>query len=180
MTLGPPLPATESPANPPIGSASPAPGPLPTIPTNLDLSEILARLDTAARRGRLPGFDPHSSQGRVGGFEIRDFGHPFESALLASLAGPELCFTLRLLPRLPIIFSVILILTVWPGVWLTESFLARLGGSFWKWTWHWYIPLTVLSGLWAMHSSLKKSQASARAEAPTLIAKVAAEIARTP
>jgi hypothetical protein len=78
----------------------------------------------------------------------------------------------------PWIFALILVLTIWPGVWLTDSMLR----SYWDWysatpwwsTYVWYMPLTVPFCPVAMRSALRKSRAAAAAEIPAILAKVAA------
>lgn len=146
----------------------------PRIETALPADQIIQRLDTAARRGRLPGFHAPATGGL---FEIRDFGTPFESRLVAvHTPGHSLELRTELLPRLPVIFLIITIVSIWPGVWLVESFVARFGGEFWRWTWHWYMPLSIISGAWAMWATWKKSKAAAAAEAPEIVARITKEL----
>lgn len=160
--------------------ASPMTAPLPTVPTGLSRDEIRARLDAAARRGRLPGFSTATGDAA---FLIRDIGRPCESELLADLQpsaggpGAEVRFRLRLRPLMPAVYVVVLVLTVWPGVWFMESFLGLFPGSAgWMWSGWWYIPLTVLSAPFAMRSVLRTSRATAREDAEKLIAVVAGEL----
>jgi hypothetical protein len=155
----------------PAAPSSPA---LPTLRTALDAAAILARLDAAARRGRLPGLVAPAHRAL---FEVREFGEPFESTLVATLVDGEIRFALRLRPTMPLVFVLIVALTIWPGVWLTESFLAVLGGSFWRWTWWWYLPLSVVGGAWALRSAWARSRATAALEAPRIIERIAGELA---
>ncbi len=177
---------TDTPSAPlapaPASDAGPAPAPLstplPEIPTPLDAGEITRRLDLAARRGRLPGYA--ATEGAAGTlFEVRDFGAPFEGVLRARLEGGVLRFSTAVQPRVPAIMAVILLLTIWPGVWFTESALASFFPStpyMWEWTWWWYLPLAIASAPWVMWSAMKKSRASIHSGAHELIGKIAAEL----
>lgn len=171
------------PSSPPSDAAAAAPLtlPLPEVGTALPAQEVTSRLDLAARRGRLPGYSTGGGGGAL--FEMRDFGAPFEGVLRARLDGGTLRFSTSLQPRMPVVMAVILLLSIWPGVWLTESAMASIFPSspvMWKWTYWWYLPLAIVSSPWAMWSAIKKSRESVHAGAHGLIAKVAAELKGTP
>ncbi|MFN7021364.1 MAG: hypothetical protein ACK4WH_08575 [Phycisphaerales bacterium] len=145
----------------------------------LSRPEIRARLETAARKGKLPGWRP--AEGPAGEseeeFAITDFAVPFEHVLVARAEtgtdGTTLRFALRVKPTMPLVYLVVLVATVWPGVWLTDSMLrSYFTGYDWR-TWMWYLPLTVPFVPLALASAWKKSRRSAAAEAAHLIAKVA-------
>jgi hypothetical protein len=161
------------------------PAGLPTVRTGLSAAEVVDRLRAAARRGRMPGLDVPGAGGRGGVvFRVECPATPFEGWLVAEREGGAgegvLRFTTRLKPAWPVGFAVVLVLSVWPGVVLTESLIASLiPGSFWKWTWWWYVPLTVVSSPWAMWAAVKMSRAGVRAEAEATIAKIAGEIEGT-
>jgi hypothetical protein len=145
--------------------------------------DAIWRLEVMSRRGRLPGF-----QRMVGGFSVAAHGTPFDKTLVMKasdvdgsegvLFRPEM----RLDRRMPAITLVIFVLTVWPGVLLTDSFLRMHFGFYEKWTadglvtWWWYIPLTVLSLVWAWFSAIKKSEASANSAARETLEKMASEL----
>jgi hypothetical protein len=163
--------------------ASPLPGRAGTISCPGSPAEVLERLDTAARRGKLPGFQRGSAAPGATFFELTDFGSPFEARLIASGApsgsATELSFApIRLKPLFPWVFALILVVSVWPGVWLTDSMIR----TYWDWysaapwwiTYAWYLPLTVPFCPVAMHSALRKSRASAAAEIPGILSKIAA------
>ena len=149
---------------------------LPTVESPLSSAEILAKLDAAARRGKLPGFERATGNAL---FRLADFGTPFESILEARATpngpGCTLSFALRIKPAMPRVFLATLLLSVWPGVWLTDSMLRTYFSAytmnFW-WTCVWYLPLTLPFVPVAMKQANKRSRASARAEALLLIAKV--------
>ncbi len=156
--------------------------PLPEIRTELAEAQVLERLETAARRGRLPGFlrMPGST---AGGFVADAFGTPYDGELRGevSRSGSQTVvrFSTRLKPKMPAIFLAILIVTVWPGVVLTESMLASLlpgWGWLWRTTWYWYLPLTVPFVPWLMWSTLKRSRAAVHASALEQVGKIATEL----
>ncbi|MBX3403707.1 MAG: hypothetical protein KF699_09895 [Phycisphaeraceae bacterium] len=152
----------------------------------MEAEAIVARLDEAARRGKLPGFSAARS-GRGGGaggtlFTITDFGSPFESIMVATVvradSGTHLSFEVRLKPLMPAVFAAVLVVTVWPGVWLTDSLLRTYSSWYmslpdWA-TYAWYLPLTVPFCPPAFMAAVRKSRAAAAAEARELIDKVGA------
>jgi hypothetical protein len=157
--------------------------------------EIQRRLDALARRGKLPGFSLPTEQrgaaGHVPIFTVSDFGQPFESRLTGVLEPPtpagehagqtgrtrsRLRLERSLRPIAPWIFGVTLVLTVWPGLPLTDSLLATYFPSLTIPTWWWYLPLTVPTAPWAMWAAIRKSRAAGRDEARKLIATIATEL----
>ncbi len=153
--------------------AAPAPlnGDLPAVLTHLSPIEAVTALDSASRRGKLAGFHKGSPRDPSALFHITDFGAPFESVLEArstpghDAGGCELRFSLRIKPFMPTVMVVILILTVWPGVWLADSMLRAYFTSYAYSTWIWYVPLTVLSIPFIVLPTFRRSHASARAAA---------------
>lgn len=151
-------------------TANAAPAGLPSLITPLEQPEVLQRLDTAARRGNLPGFQ--REQGPYL-FSVEAFASPFEHRLFASASGENpgtrLTLTTRVLPKMPAIWAVIVAFCVWPGVWLTHSMLLTWFSSWYpkaQWiTWAWYIPLTVLPLLWTLPRMWRKCKAEAHADA---------------
>lgn len=133
-------------------------------------AEIVSTLDAAARRGKLAGFEP-GAPGTGYIFRAEAFGTPFEGWLLAHATltpttpggGPNttLTYSRRLKPLWPWTFALVLLLSVWPGVLLTESLLAAMLPNWtwlWKTTWYWYLPLSTLGGIAGMHQALKRSR----------------------
>lgn len=147
---------------------------LPTIRTNLTAEEALKRLDEASRRGKMPGFHRGNGAGTL--FLVTDFGAPFESVLeaRAESVSPEttLAFTVRMKPRLAWIYGIVLVATVWPGVWVTDSMLKTYFPGTNLYTWWWYLPLTVPFvplGLW---SAVRKSRVSGLAEGREIVQRI--------
>lgn len=150
---------------------------------------IVDRCTHAAKRGRLPGFHPRSGpDGPL--FRLECPGSPFEGWLEVFAAadpsptadpGTSLSFRTRLKPLWVWGFAVALVLSIWPGVVLTESLVASvIPGSFWRWTWYWYLPLTVPFAPLAWWQAVKMSRAGVEAEAAIAIDKLASELTATP
>lgn len=151
-------------------------GNLPELRAPMSAEQVVGALETAARRGRLPGFSPVS-----GGFRFRDFGAPFECELAATTTplpsgGTSISFAIRIRPVPPWIFGIVLAVSIWPGIYLVDSMLKHYFSWYDFPTWWWYLPLTVPTSPWALMSALKKSRASGEAEARELISKVASEL----
>lgn len=167
-----PFDATESRTTPPDEGANA----LPVVRSPVSPATVIERLEATARRGQLPGFEP-ASHTNESAFVISDFGHPFESRLLGSIwadgSGCRIGFRSNLKTRLIWVFAAILVLTVWPGVWLTDSMLRTYFSSYTIQTWWWYLPLTVPFVPLSLRSAIRRSRASAAIEALGLIEKVA-------
>lgn len=174
-----------------------ASGALPMVRTKLGPAEVSARLQTASKRGRMPGFAAargRAAEGLSGGQGPADphgrllctldaFGTPFDGVLelraerAVVAGGSVLRGEAKLKPTMPWVFAVMLLLSIWPGVVLTESLVATfIPGDFWKWTWWWYMPLTVPTSPWAMWVAIKRSRACMAASAVESLQKVAAEV----
>lgn len=153
---------------------------LPMIETTLGPQAILERLETASRRGRLPGFE----RGNGALFDVAAHGQPFDGVLAARYeqAGPgeaaRVRFTLRLLPGMPLAFAALLIFTIWPGVYFMDELIAQFIPGWWRpWvTYYWYLPLTVLPTPWIWRSVMRRARRTAREAAAATINKVAAEL----
>lgn len=150
--------------------------PLPTVVVSSAPDSVLDRLETASKRGRLPGF----ARGGVGSFfRASAFAAPFDHELLASHEatsdGTRLSFRVRMLPRMPAVFAVLLVVSAWPGV----HFVDQLLPASWGWisanVYWWYLPLAVLA-LLSFPRAVTKSRAAARASAREMIEKIAAEL----
>lgn len=150
----------------------PAPHPA-VITTSLPLPEILARLEKAARRGDLPGFERggQAISGTAAAFHVDADAVPFEGRLIATasaafneLSGTTLHLHTRLKQRMPWVFFVVLALTAYPGVLLTESMIRTIvPGWAWLWStvWWWYFPLSVISIPLALIPAIRKSRTMA-------------------
>lgn len=155
------------------------------VPVHKD--DAVWKLEVMSRRGRLPGFSRE-----VGGFAVAAHGTPFDKVLRMQAdgdagdadGGSVFKADLQLERRMPMITLVIFVLTVWPGVMLTDSFLVGHFEFYARWydngdglqTWWWYVPLTVISLVMAWFGALKKSSASADASARETLDKIVQEL----
>jgi hypothetical protein len=147
---------------------------LPTIPITIDAQSAVAKLRNRSKRGKLPGFDDSPSEGIA---SVAAHGAPFDGTLYIHHEPSSLRFDAKLNKKIPAIFAVILVLTVWPGLPLTDSFLSNF-----LWyekllakgleTWMWYVPTTILPLPFVWRTAIKKSRASIHAHALETIEKI--------
>jgi hypothetical protein len=179
--MHPDTPAISAPIRADGGAAG---GSLPTIRTETPPDRILENLIVASRRGRLPGFARGQGDRDTGLFSADAHGNPFDGVLVATHSpaqGPVpagLTFRIRMLRRMPAIFLIALVVTVWPGVYFTDELIAQFAPGLWRpWvTYYWYIPLTLLPAPWIWKSALARSRRSMFAHATETIRKIAVEI----
>jgi hypothetical protein len=145
--------------------------------------EVLKRLEKAARRGELPGFERGGPaiDGAAAAFTAEADAVPFEGLVVAVASpatdggGTMLTLSVRLKPRMPWIFMISLVLAAYPGVILTGSMLRTLApGATWLWdtVWWWYFPLAVVSIPLAFLPALNKSRRLAAASAAEVATKI--------
>jgi len=159
----------------------------PELLSPLDPSTVMERLGALAKRGKLPGFEDRSeaelvSHSNVHAFRVLIFGNPYDRELLGTITpegeGSKLEFESRLLRKFPTIVIVVMVLALWPGVWLTDSMLATYfswyPNNFWI-TAAWYLPLTLLC-IPVLWKQFKKSEAGCAAETSELLKKIATAI----
>lgn len=158
----------------------PVGAPLPRVITPNSPSDALAALTTASRRGRLPGFEDRGQ----GHFQTAAFASPFDGYLSCHItSAPDSAAIItaepRLKPTTPAIFALVLLLSIWPGVVLTESLIASFfpGSAAWRYTWWWYLPLTVPTSPWAFWVAIKRSRAAVRISALEMLKRIAKETA---
>lgn len=138
-------------------------------------SEVLARLLALAKRGKLAGYQAGSSTGGTVGASFRAsiFGEPYDRELVGVVeakagGGSLIRMRSRLLKKLPAIMISVFVLTIQPGLWLTDSML-RLYFSWYRIdTWWWYLPLVLLSAP-VMWKQFKKSERTAASEAALVV-----------
>lgn len=107
-------------------------------------------------------------------FAVAAHGHPFDGELTAQQGEGSLRFRVRMVRKMPVIFAVVLVLTIYPG----EYFMDQLIPGQWGWinTWWWYGPITVLPLPWMWRSLMRRSWAAIDASAREAIGKIAAEV----
>lgn len=154
---------------------------LPSLRTELSPAEVVSTLEGLAKRGKLAGFSRSSGRGL---FTISDFGGPFESVLTAEAAegsngGTTLRFSTRFKPLMPLGFVAVLVVTVWPGVWFTDSLLRTYFTGYDYQTWMWYLPLTVPFLPLAWLAAVKRSRSAASGDLGEMLPKIAAALKGT-
>ena len=102
---------------------------LPTIETTLEPSEVVDRLKVRSKRGKLAGFDEHSKSGIAA---VAAYGSPFDSILTLHCTDHTVSFQATLAKKIPTIFAIALVLTVWPGLPLTARLNAWRRSIVWR------------------------------------------------
>ncbi len=168
----------------PEGADDPGPASrwrLPIVRTTRSRDEVLGALESASRRGKLPGFA--RGTGPVL-FRVDAFGHPFEYRLEAlAEQGTNGELTLRFRPvmasRVPMIFAAVIAVTIWPGVWVTDSMLRTYFSWYEYATWMWYLPLTIVPVPLMLRGMIRRSRAESHAAAMDLIDRVRGLVGET-
>lgn len=151
---------------------------LPVIETTLDPSGVVDALKTMSKRGKLAGFQVG---GESGSAVVDAHGTPFDSDLVILSASngdqTQVSFQLIMRRKMPILFALILVVTIWPGLPLTESFMLSFGwyerllGDSIQ-TWMWYLPLTMIPAPFAWRTAILKSKKSANQHAQETIERI--------
>ena len=150
---------------------------------------MLDRLGNASRRGKLAGFHA-SPPDSPSPFTIEVFGKFINRRLMVEMdpdpaspqSGSILRFENRVRPMPIVIFWGAMILSIWPGVVLTDSLLATYFSWYPRELWvtcAWYLPITILPIPWMWRMFWHQSAAIADAEARLSISKVAAHLGAT-
>lgn len=157
------------------------------VTSEMSKAEVLAALERAGRRGRLPGFSRLEGEA----FRLDCDSIPFEHEILGSVvsepetqtAGCRLKMSVRRKRLMPTVFAATLIFTVWPGVWLTDSLIATYWSTYGRWTestpwltYAWYLPIAALPLPWVWKALVSKSAAMARESAREQVAAVRTEV----
>lgn len=155
--------------------------PLPSLPTSLTQAEVLARLLSLAKRGKLAGFAQRSDGPD---FETEAHGTMFDFRLEATLntghGASHLQFALRPVWKTPIFIAIVTILAAGPGLWLTHSMMLTYFSWYHLslfWTAVWYEGLTIIPMPWILLRAWQKSRTAATEHAKETIAKIAAALA---
>lgn len=164
---------------------------LPTLSVQMTPEQVLACLDKASRKGRLAGFGRGTGEILC---IVDAWGTPFDGELRVQSAeaaqGLELRFHVAMRRKMPIVFGVVLALTVWPGVMLTDSMLKLWFDWYYTWTqielfqiagfdaltYLWYLPLTLFPLPWIWRSLMARSRATMEVSAHEMIGKIAMEL----
>lgn len=149
---------------------------LPAIVSPLAPAEAMDKLRVASKRGRMPGFE----QRGPGTFSVELFGTPWdrllEGAIAAEGTGSSVRFVRRDKRLVPGLWLAALVLSVWPGVILTDALIPASWGWIGTHVWAWYLPLTIIGNVWTWIWAVRKADATTKASAAESIAAVASEI----
>lgn len=151
---------------------------LPDVVTPLERGAVLQQARLASRRGKLAGFRALAGGDGAGLFSVAAFGEPFDRTLTAECeardSGSRLRFTSTLNLRLPMIFAVVLVLTVEPG----RYFLDKLIPGEWGWidTRIWYYPLAIIPIPFMWRGWVRKSRRAAHEHGLEQIGKIAVAV----
>lgn len=147
-----------------------------TMETPVPPGEAIARLERLSKSGKLAGFE------RGEGDDLASFtayGSPFDGRVVLREKAGGLVFDLVMPRKGAIIIAVVLALSVWPGLPITDSFLygfvwyeRLMSKASWLDTWVWYLPLTVIPAPFAVLGAMKKSRAAATAHANETIERI--------
>ncbi len=155
----------------PPNNASPPHDAAPVrLVTGLPPDRVAGTLQGLSKRGKLPGFELTGPTA----FRLKAYGEPFDYWIEADIrlmsGSTQLDFQLRPAVKMPLVWAVVTVLTVQPGMWLTDSMLVTYFSSYGKYvqTWWWYLPLVVAPMPWMLWRMWRKSAAAARDHAREL------------
>lgn len=148
------------------------------IAATMDRVSVVRRMRALSQRGKLPGFEETSD-----GFRALAYGWVFDYDLRYRVdegpGGSTLTPALELKRKMPAIVIAVLLLSIWPGVWITDSMLATYFDwyprEFWK-TCAWYLPLTVIPMPWVWKTAMGRSRMLAEESARELSERIGAEL----
>jgi hypothetical protein len=133
------------------------------IATSQPIKAVTEKAQQLSRKGKLPGFER-----RGDAFHFAGFGEPFDYVVSARADANGISFHGAMHRKMPLIFAIVIAISIWPGSWLTDSMLR----SYFTWynyaewvTYAWYIPLTVLPLLWMIPRMVRKSRVAAYSHA---------------
>jgi hypothetical protein len=144
----------------------------------VDRVSVVRRMRALSQRGKLPGFEETAD-----GFRALAYGWVFDFDLRYQVqegpGGSTLTPRLELKRKMPVIVIAVLLLSIWPGVWVTDSMLATYFDwyprEFWK-TCLWYLPLAVLPMPWVWKTAMGRSRMLAEESARELAERIGAEL----
>lgn len=144
----------------------------------MDRVSVVRRMRALSQRGKLPGFEETAD-----GFQALAYGWVFDYDLRYRVdegpGGSTLTPALELKRKMPAIVIAVLLLSIWPGVWITDSMLATYFDwyprEFWM-TCLWYLPVTVLPMPWVWKTAMGRSRMLAEESARELAERIGAEL----
>ena len=152
------------------------------VETGLGREQILDRLEGMSKKGKLAGFERAGPpDGADASFTA--YGSPFDGVVLVHAADGRASFGLHMPRKMPVVFALILVITVWPGLPITDAFMYTfvwyenlMGSAGWLDTWVWYLPMTVIPAPFAWLGAVRKSRATAMEHATETVERVRAAL----
>lgn len=169
---------------------------LPRLRAPMPPQRLVAVLDEAAKRGKLPEFEPGGEAPASGPgqplFTMLAYGTPWDADLIGEVEaagggeGAEpgggqttVRYRLQIRRRMPVIFAITLVLTVEPGRYFMDELLATffpaLHGHV-PTLWWWY-PVTIIPIPWLWRGWVRKSRKTTGANARERIGQMAEIVA---
>lgn len=148
---------------------------LAPLRVDLDASQVRTRLDALSKRGKLPDYRSEGSS-----FRLSAYGNQMDMSLVgtisAAASGSEIRFELQRQWKMIWIYAAITVLTIWPGMALTDSMLSTYFSGYHFQTWMWYVPIVVLPTPVFAWLEVKKSERLARVSAAEMIERIRAAL----
>lgn len=167
-TLEPTSPPTDAPPAAPPSAPAAA---LPSLLVSLDVQQVGTKLDGLSKRGKLPDFRREGS-----GFRLSAYGNQMDMTLVGQVTardgGSEIRFALERQWKLIWVYAAITVLTIWPGMALTDSMLSTYFSGYDFQTWMWYVPLVVVPTPIFAWFEIRKSERMAKVSAIELIERI--------
>ncbi len=136
-----------------------------------DVQQVGIKLDALSKRGKLPDYRRQGS-----GFRLSAYGNQMDMTLVGSVAaapgGSEIRFALERQWKMIWIYAAITVLTLWPGMQLTDSMLSTYFSGYDFQTWMWYVPLVVLPTPLFAWLEVRKSERLAKVSAGEMIERI--------
>lgn len=124
----------------------------------------------------MPGFEQRDPVT----FRVELFGSPWDAMLIGVIGAEGEGSKVRLVHKdkrvVPAVWIAALLLSVWPGVLLTDALIPASWGWIGTHVWAWYLPLTIIGNAWTWIWAVRKADATTRASAAESIAAIAAEM----
>ncbi|MFO0787728.1 MAG: hypothetical protein U0573_15430 [Phycisphaerales bacterium] len=141
-------------------------------------TKINEKMLSLSRAGKLPGYKPAAE-----GFHALAYGWVYDFDLVAAFtpqgSGTSVKFALAVRPKMPWIVAAALLLSVFPGVWVTHSMLSIYfswyPGELWK-TCAWYLPVSILPIPWVWKRAMDRSRVAAEESGLELIERIGAAL----
>lgn len=160
--------------------------PLPDVMTRLSPAGVFARLENAARRGRLPGFAKGPGEDHC---RVAAFGTPFDKEVVVRATEDaadltRLDFHTTLHWKMPVLLAVVLAVVVEPGRLLTHSMLVTYFETYNGWvqnipwfsTMLWYYVLTIPALPYVWIKARNQTDRTTWAAAHEAVGKIANEV----